>query len=77
MATEWPHSKTFPDQPASNSGAALGLIAGGVVGIALALTHAAEPWLNAYPTPAVSIIGGCALGMACGGIIGAVRDAYL
>jgi ABC-type nitrate/sulfonate/bicarbonate transport system permease component len=77
MATEWPHSKTFPDQPASNSGAAVGFIIGGVVGIALALTLAAEPWLAAYPTPVVSIIGGCVAGMLCGSIIGAFRDAYL
>jgi ABC-type uncharacterized transport system permease subunit len=74
MTTEHRAPQTMPDQPAANSGAAVGFVLGGFVGIALALAVANQPWLNAYATPMQSVVGGCVAGTICGAIIGALRD---
>jgi ABC-type uncharacterized transport system permease subunit len=74
MTAEHHTPQSMPDQPAANSGAAVGFLVGGFVGIALALTVASQPWLSAYASPAQSVGGACAAGTICGAIIGALRD---
>jgi hypothetical protein len=76
MTTDPHHTRTLPDQPAANSGGAVGFIIGCLAGIALALSIMAQPWLNEYATPLAAMIGACVLGTTGGVIVGALRDVY-
>jgi hypothetical protein len=76
MTTENHPARTLPDQPAANSGGAVGFLLGCLAGIALTLLIAAQPGLNAYATPLSVMIGACVLGTLGGVAVGAIRDAF-
>lgn len=76
MTPDTTSPRSVPDQPAANSGGAVGFVAGGLAGIALALAATVEPWLTAYATPLQSVLGGCAFGTFCGVVVGGLRDQF-
>jgi H+/Cl- antiporter ClcA len=65
-------TKTFTRQPAWNSGAALGVIAGLIFGLCAPVTQIWMPWLQAFEQPWLAHIMTWAI---IGGMIGALTGA--
>lgn len=74
MTTEQNSPRIIPDQPAANSGAAVGFVFGAFCGIALAMVPQLRLLTEPFASPAELIEYNVMLGTVCGLIIGAMRD---
>lgn len=74
MTTERNSPHIIPDQPAANSGAALGFVIGALCGIALAMVPQVQLWTRSFTSPAELVGYIVVLGTICGLVIGAIRD---
>jgi hypothetical protein len=74
MTTEQDSPRIIPDQPAANSGAAVGFVFGAFCGIALAMAPQVRLLTGSFASPAELVGYNAMLGTVGGLIIGAMRD---